>query len=116
MTIDQRTWTLPAAAWLAAAEAAVLIAVLAFRGAPGAGFYIALLTVKFPFCWLVTQRRPGAYLALLVWELGGVVTALAARDAAVALRLGEIAIAVSVTALLVASTHLFPTVTLPQRS
>lgn len=109
-----RAWTLAAAAWLAAAEAALLIAVLAFRGAPGAGFYIALLTVKFPFCWMVAQRRAGAYLALLVWELGGAVTALAAHDAAIALRLGEVAIAATVTALLVASTHLFPTVTLTE--
>jgi len=109
-----RTWTLPAAAWLAAAEAALLIAALAIRGVAGAGFYMVLLLVKFPFCWLVTQRRPGAFLGLFVWELGGVIAAAAASGTAATLRLGEVVVAVTVAALLVASTPLFPSVTLPE--
>ena len=113
--MTSRSWTLPAAGVLAAIEAGALIAALGLRGAPGAVFYMALIAVKFPFCWFVTQRRPGAYLALLAWELGGVVTAVAAHGTAVVLRLGEVLLAATVTTLLVASTPLFPTVTLPER-
>jgi hypothetical protein len=112
--LSARPWTLPAAAWLAAAEAGALIAALALRGVNGAAFYIALLVVKLPFCALVVQRRPGAYLALLVWELGGIVTAVAASGTSGLLRLLEVLIAATVTVLLVASTPLFPTVTLPE--
>ena len=110
-----RSWTLPAAGVLGAIEAGALIAALGIRGTPGAAFYIVLLTVKFPFCWLVTQRRPGAYLTMLVWELGGMVTAIAAHGTAVVLRAGEVVLAAAVTALLIASTPLFPSVTLPER-
>lgn len=110
-----RSWTLPAAGALGAVEAGALIAALGLRGDPGAAFYIALLSVKFPFCWFLTQRRPGAYLGMLVWELGGMVTAVAAHGTAVALRAGEVALAAAVTALLIASTPLFPSVTLPER-
>jgi hypothetical protein len=110
-----RPWTLPAAGWLGAIEAGGLIAVLGLRGDPGAAFYIMLLAVKFPFCWLVTQRRPSAYLAVLAWELGGMVTATVAYGTPIVLRLAEVIVAAAVTSLLIASTPLFPTVTLPER-
>jgi hypothetical protein len=112
--VTVRPWTLPAAAWLAAGEAAVLIAVLAVGGAPGAGLWIIFLAVKFPFCWLLVRLRPGAYLALMVWELAGAVAAIGARGAAVGWRLLEVGVAGGVMALLVASTPLFPSVRLPE--
>lgn len=111
-----RPWTLPAAAWLAAAEAGALIAVLAVGGRLGAPLWIAFLAVKFPFCWLLARLRPGAYLALLVWELAGIVAAIGAEGTAVALRALEVAVAGAVMALLVASTPLFPSVRLPDSS
>ena len=111
-----KAWTLPAAGWLAAIEAGLLIAMLGLRGTPGAVFYMGLLAVKFPFCFLVMQRRPGPLLALFAWELGGIVTALAAHGTATVLRAGEVVLALSVTALLIASVPQFPTVTLEQRS
>ena len=114
--MTSRPWTLPAAGALAAIENGALIATLGLRGDPGAVFYIGLLLVKFPFCWLVTQRRPGAYLALLAWELGGAVTAIAAHGTSALLRVGEVVMAAAVTSLLVASTPLFPSVTLPEKS
>ncbi|MBA3653135.1 MAG: hypothetical protein H0W70_02960 [Actinobacteria bacterium] len=107
-------WTLAAAAWVAALETGLLIAALAVRGSNGAGFYIILLAVKFPFCWLVVQRRPGPFLALLVWELAAVAIAAAASGTAVALRFVEVAMAATALALLVASTPQFPAVRLPE--
>jgi hypothetical protein len=111
-----RPWTLPAAAWLAGGEAAVLIAALALSGAPGAGLWIVFLAVKFPFCWLLVRLRPGAYLALMVWELAGAVAAIGARGEAMAWRLLEVGVATAVMALLIASTPLFPSVRLPESS
>jgi hypothetical protein len=111
--VTARSWTLPAAAWLAAAEAMVLIVGLALGGKPGAPMLMAFVAVKLPFCWLVTQRRPGAYLALIVWELGGALAALSASSTPLVLRLLEVATAAAVIALLVASTPLFPSVRLP---
>jgi hypothetical protein len=108
-----RTWTLPAAAWLATAEAAVLIASLAVGGKPGASLLIAFVAVKLPFCWFVTQRRPGAYLALIVWEVAGAIAAIGAGSTPLVLRLLEVLVAAAVVALLIASTPMFPSVRLP---
>jgi hypothetical protein len=112
--VTTRAWTLPAAAWLAAGEAAVLIVVVALTKGSAAPLVIGFLAAKFPFCWLVVRLRPGAYLGLLVWELAGVVAAVSGRGVAIGLRLAEVVVAASVTALLVASTPLFPTVRLPE--
>jgi hypothetical protein len=52
---------------------------------------------------------------MLVWELGGLVTAIAAHGTAVVLRAGEVMLAGAVAVLLIASTPLFPSVTLTER-
>lgn len=70
--------------------------------------------MKFPFCYLVVRVKPGAYLALLVWELGAIVTALAAHGVAIVLRALEVGVAATVMGLLIASTPHFPSVTLPE--
>lgn len=114
MTTAVRAWTLPTAAWLAAIEAVVLMTALAIGGHPGAAILIAFLAVKLPFCWFAAQRRPGAYLALIVWELAGAVAALAAHDVAIALRALEIIGALVVMALLLVSMPQFPSVRLPE--
>ena len=107
-----RPWVLTTAGVLAAAETLVLIVVLAFGGAPLAPYVIAALLVKLPFCWYVVQRRPGALLGLLVWELAGMLAALRSGPSP-ALRMLEATFAVVVFALLLASVPLFPSVRLP---
>lgn len=116
MSAAARSWTLPAAAVLAAVEAVVLMVALATGGHPGAGLLIAFVAVKLPFCWFAAQRRPGAYLALIVWELAGALAALAAHDVAIGLRALEIVAALVVIVLLLASMSQFPTVGLPESS
>jgi hypothetical protein len=113
--VKLRPWTLPAAAWLAAIETAALIAALAVSGKSAAPILIAFLAVKLPFCVLVTQRRPGAYLGLIVWEAAGAIAAVGAHSMLL-LRLLEIAAAATVIGLLVASTPMFPSVGLPDSS
>ena len=66
----------------------MLILVLSLGGAPLAPFVIGALLLKFPFCWLARQRRPGALMGVFLWEVGGVLAALRA-DAHAALRIGE---------------------------
>jgi hypothetical protein len=106
-------WVLRAAAGLAAAEALVLIVTLVYGGAPLAPYIIAVLVVKLPFCGLVLQRRPGALLGLLLWEVGGMLAALRAEGHP-ELRMVEASVAAVTFALLLASVPLFPSVRLPE--
>ena len=108
-----RPWTLTAAAALAAAETAVLIAVVGLTRKHGADIVITFLAVKFPFCWLLARRQPAAYLAVLVWELAAGVAALGG-SAPVGWRLLEIVAAATVVTLVIVSTPLFPAVHLPE--
>ena len=106
------TWTLSTAAGLAAAEALVLMAVALGRSvAPVTNFWLAL---KLVFCFRVVRLRPGAFLALLLYEGGTVLFALAGTGAALAVRLPLAASAVAVLVLLGRSAHLFPSPTLPR--
>jgi hypothetical protein len=109
-----REWILKAAGGLAAAETLMLIVVLGFSGAPLAPYVIGALLLKLPFCFLVTQRRPGALMGLVVWEVAGVLASLRPGPS-FALRLSEAALAVVVFALLIASVPLFPSVRLPDK-
>ena len=109
-----RPWVLTTAGTLAAIETLVLIVVLAFGGAPLAPYVIGALLVKLPFCWFVVQRRPGALLALLVWELAGMLASLRPGPSP-ALRMLEATFAIVVFALLLASIPLFPSVRLPEK-
>jgi hypothetical protein len=109
---ERRAWVLTAGVWLAVAETVALMVVLAFSGAPLAPFVIGALLLKLPFCWLAGQRRPGALMGLFLWEFAGMLAALRA-DASAVLRLGELAAALAVMALLLASVPLFPSVRLP---
>jgi len=111
---ERREWTLPAAAGLAALEAALLIAVIVFIGhrLPVYGLFLA---VKFPFCVWLLRRRAGAFFALLLFEVSGLGVALLAPGVAVALRALEIVIASTVLGLLWASAPLFPSPELPAR-
>ena len=114
MTAEARAWMLPAAAGLATLETTALIAILALRSPPWAPLAIAMLLVKYPFCYLALRRSPGAFLGLLLWEVAGAVAALG-RPAPAAVRLLEFAVATAVLVLLLASIPLFPSVKLPER-
>ncbi|MDQ1373873.1 MAG: hypothetical protein QOJ09_1211 [Actinomycetota bacterium] len=107
-------WVLPAAGALAAVETLALIVVLALSGAPLAPYVIGALVVKLPFCWLVVQKRPGALLGLLLWEIGGMLAALRA-EGHVELRFFEATLAAVVFCLLLAAVPLFPSVKLPEK-
>jgi hypothetical protein len=111
---QSREWILKAAGGLAATETLMLIVVLGFSGAPLAPYVIGALLLKLPFCWLVTQRRPGALMGLVVWELAGLLAALRPGPSIV-LRLAEAGLAALVLALLFASVPLFPSVRLPDK-
>jgi hypothetical protein len=111
----ERGWTLPAAAGLAAVETTVVIAVILYRGHRSFGFYILLLAVKYPICWLLVRRQAWAALTLLLWEPTIAAAAVFAPRIPLALRFVEVSFAAAVLALLVASLHLFPSPELPQR-
>ena len=57
----------------------VLIASGTLTGAP---LRVAFLAAKVPFCWLTAQRRPGAYLAVWVYEIAAVAAAVGVRGPA----------------------------------
>ncbi len=112
--MSNREWVLKAAGGLAAAETLMLIVVLGFSGAPLAPYVIGALLLKLPFCFLVTQRRPGALMGLVVWEVAGLLAALRPGPS-MALRLVEAGLAAVVLTLLFASVPLFPSVRLPDK-
>jgi hypothetical protein len=107
-----RSWTLPAAAGLAALETALLIAVVVFSGRR-LPVYALFLAVKFPFCLLLLRRHAGAFFALLLWELSGAWIALVAPAIPVPLRAVEVVAAGTVVGLLWASSSLFASPQLP---
>ncbi|HZQ27518.1 MAG TPA: hypothetical protein VFA94_07450 [Acidimicrobiales bacterium] len=106
---------LAAAVWLSAGEALGIMAVLALRGSRTAPFFAACLAVKLPFCWALSRRHPGAWLAILLWELTGVLAALVAPGLPIVLRGAELAVAGTVIALLASSLPSFPHVELPHQ-
>ena len=109
---DDRAWTLPAAAGLAALEATAIIAVIAFRGGRAAPLLVPMLAVKYPFCVLLLRRSHGAWFGLLLWELAGMLAAVTAPRTPLGLRFLELAVAAVVAGLLMAAAPLFPTVRL----
>ena len=111
---DSRAWALSAAVWLAALEATVLIARQVELGGRTAPFVIALLAVKYPFCWATGQRRPGAYLALWLWEISGAGFAIVSPHLGAGWRGLELVLA-GICIALVAAAPLFPSPRLPAR-
>ena len=111
----ERAWTLPAAAGLAALEVTVTIAVLLYGDRFARPLFLAILVLKYPICWMLLRRQAWAFLALLLWEFTVAFTAVVAPGIPLALRVVELAFAASVSALLFASSHLFPRAQLPRR-
>jgi hypothetical protein len=111
----ERAWTLPAAAALAAVETTVTISVLLYGSHFGRPFFLAVLVLKYPVCWMLLRRQAWAFLTLVLWEFTVGLTATFAPRIPIALRLVEMAFAASVIALLFLSAHLFPRAQLPRR-
>ncbi|MBV8159329.1 MAG: hypothetical protein JO265_00240 [Acidimicrobiia bacterium] len=112
---QQRAWTLPAAAGLAALEATVTISVLLYGSHLGRPLFLVVLALKYPICWMLLRRQAWAFLALLLWEFTVAFAAVFAPRIALPLRFVELGFAASVAVLLVTSAHLFPRAQLPRR-
>jgi len=110
-----RAWTLAAAAGVGAAESTILIAVIAFGSVRSAPVLIAALALKYPFCYALTRHRPGAWMALLLWESTGLVTALAKPGLPVYQRVTELGLAGGCLVLLAMAASTFPTPTFGSR-
>jgi len=100
---------------LAALEALFVIAVVVARSGLQTWLLVLALAVKLPCCWLARRRHPGGFLALLLWELVGLIVALTAPRIAVAVRILEVSAATAVIMLLVGSVSVFPSPQLPER-
>jgi hypothetical protein len=106
---------LAAAVGLAVFEVLGVVTVLGLRGVRSGPAWGVCVALKLPFCWALSRRHPGAWLAVALWELTGVFAALVAPRLPLVLRAAELAVAGSVVALLVASLPLFPHAELPHR-
>jgi hypothetical protein len=113
--MDAPTRRLEIAVGAAVIEVLVQVALLVARGAvAGAPLRIVFLAAKLPFCRAAWQRHPGGYLALWIWEIGGVIAALSVGGS----RLPRAAIgltAVTVMVLLGRAISAFPSVEWGQR-
>jgi hypothetical protein len=103
-----RAWALAAAAGVAAAESTILIAVIAFGSVRSGPVLVAALALKYPFCYALTRRRPGAWMALLLWEVTGIVAALAKPGIPLYQRVTELGLAGGCLVLLVLAASTFP--------
>jgi hypothetical protein len=113
--VSGREWTLAAAAGVAAAESTILITVILFGSVRSGPILVAALALKYPFCYALTRRRPGAWLALLLWEGTGLFAALAKPGLPAYQRLVELALTGGCLALLGAGASTFPTPTFGSR-
>jgi hypothetical protein len=108
-----REWTLPAVAGLAALETTVLISVIAFGSYRAGPTLIGFLALKYLFCLGLLHRRPGAWMALLLFEATTAVAALAKPGLPIYERALEELISVTCIVLLAASATVFPRPELP---
>jgi hypothetical protein len=110
-------WTLRAAAWVVAAEAAAEAVGVAGRSELTPGLRVGLVlcvSLKALFAWRALRLSAGAVLGLLMLEGTTVVAALGATGTPAAVRLALAGVALVVLALLSSSLHAFPSPTLPK--
>jgi hypothetical protein len=111
--VDDRRPLLDVALTVSAVEGLVLLGGLLARG--GRGVLLApWLALKPGFCWGARRRGPGSFLALLLYEAATLLFALVATALAPWARLGVVATAATVLALLMASARLFPSPAAPK--
>lgn len=109
-------WTLHAAFWVVLAESVVEGAFVVGRddwGALGKVLVLFAFVAKVAFAHLARRLSAGGALGLLVFELVGILVAIAA-DWTMSLRLLLVATVVAVYALVLSSLHAFPTPELPR--
>lgn len=104
---DQR---LVIAVWAAVIEVLGQVVLLTMRGAlGGAPLRVVFLLAKLPFCWLALRRNAGGYLAVMLYEFGGIVAAISA-DGSFATRVAIGLAASAVMVMLGRAVSAFPTV------
>jgi hypothetical protein len=94
-------------------ETTVLISIIAFGSYRAGPALIGFLAVKYLFCWGLLHRRPGAWMALLLFEVTTAVSALTRPDLPIYQRALEEAVSLGCIVLLAASAALFPAPKLP---
>ena len=90
----------------------MIIALGSYRAAPA---LVVFLAFKYVFCFGLLRRRPGAWMALLLWESTGVVAALSKPGLPLVQRLAEVLVAGVCLVLLGAAASTFPSPRLPPR-
>ncbi len=108
-----RGWILPAVAGLSALETTLLISIIAFGSYRAAPALIGFLCLKYGFGWGLLRRRPGAWMALLLFEATTAVVVLAKPGLPVYERTLEEILSVGCIVLLAASASVFPSPKLP---
>jgi hypothetical protein len=108
-----REWTLPAGAGLVALETTILISVIAFGSYRAGPALVGFLCLKYVFCWGLVRRRPGAWMALLLFEGTTAVVALAKPGLPIYERALEEILALGCIVLLAAAATVFPSPKLP---
>jgi len=108
-----REWTLPAVAGLAALETTVLISIIAFGSYRAGPALIAFLSLKYVFCLGLLRRQPGAWMALLLFEVTAAFAALAKPGLPLYERGLEEAVSVTCIVLLAVAATVFPSPKLP---
>ncbi|HVT77220.1 MAG TPA: hypothetical protein VHD87_09325 [Acidimicrobiales bacterium] len=108
--MNPSTRRLEIAVGAAVVEVLAQVALLVARGALGAvPLRVVFLGAKLPFCLAAWRRHPGGYLALWIWEIGGLVAALSAHGS-LSPRLAIAVAAIVVMALLGRAISAFPSV------
>jgi hypothetical protein len=108
--MDTATRRLEIAVGAAVVEVLVQVALLVARGALGvAPLRVVFLAAKLPFCSAAWRRHPGGYLAVWIWEIGGVIAALSAGGS-LRPRVVIAAMAVTVMVLLGRAISAFPSI------
>lgn len=110
---DHREWSLSAAAGLAALESTVLIAVITLGSYRAAPLLIGFLALKYVFIWGLLRRRPGAWLALFLFEGTTAFAAVAKPGLPMYERALEETVSLGCIVLLAAAAALFPTPKIP---
>jgi hypothetical protein len=112
--MDPATRRLEIAVGAAVLEVLAQVAILVSRGAlDSVALRPLFLLAKLPSCFFAWRRRPGGYLTLWIWEIGGLIAALSGRTELP--RLAAAGIAAAVMVLLGRAISAFPSVEWGQR-
>jgi hypothetical protein len=112
--MDPATRRLEIAVGAAVLEVLAQVALLVAGGAlDGVALRPVFLLFKLPSCYFAWKRRPGGYLTLWIWEIGGLIAAVSGHTEMP--RAVAVGIALAVMALLGRAISAFPSVEWGQR-